>query len=362
MSSRSIDSAVYRILDANLDRAAEGLRVAMDLVRFALDDEPGSRRLRDVRHEILSLVSSLPRLQGQRLAARDSEQDAGRELGHSAPGRPLPEVFSANIHRAQEAVRTLEEIVRGFSPEAADRLGGVRYRLYTLEKEYQPRIDAWGGRAKLDFDLYVVTSPELQRGRSLEEVVTLAIAGGAGCIQLRAKKLGKRELLREARTLRKITRDAGVTFIINDHIDIALTVEADGVHLGQDDFPIPEARRIVGPAMILGASTHSVEEALQAEREGASYINVGPVFATQTKEGVGAPVGVDLVAQVKAAVHTPQTCMGGIKLHNVREVVLAGAERIAVVSEVVGADDIAASARALVEAIREAKEGRAGVI
>jgi thiamine-phosphate pyrophosphorylase len=182
-----------------------------------------------------------------------------------------------------------------------------------------------------------------------------AIAGGAGCIQLRAKKLGKRELLREARTLRKITRDAGVTFMINDHIDIALTVEADGVHLGQDDFPIPEARRIVGPAIILGASTHSVEEALQAEREGASYINVGPVFATQTKEGVGAPVGVELVAQVKAAVHTPQTCMGGIKLHNVREVVLAGAERIAVVSEVVSADDIAAAARALVEAIGKQK-------
>lgn len=358
MSSTRIDQATYRIVDANLDRVAEGLRVAMDLVRFALDDEAGSLRFRQLRHEILALAEQLPRLSARRLECRDSEADVGRALGRGDAGRRPEKVFSANVHRAQEGLRVLEELARGFGPGVADGFNRARYALYSLEKEYQPRIDRWGGCARLDFELYVVTGPELSRGRSLEEVTASALKGGAGCVQLRAKGLGKRPLLKAAREMRRLTEDAGATLIINDHLDIALAAGADGVHLGQDDLPIPEARRLAGPALLLGASTHTLEQALEAEREGADYINVGPVFPTQTKQGGSPPVGPALITRVKAEVRTPQTCMGGIHLGNVREVVLAGADRVAVVSAVVAAEDIEQAARALVDEIHRAKEER----
>lgn len=358
MSSIRADRGTHRILDANLDRVAEGLRVVMDIVRFALEDEEGSRQFRALRHQVLALCEQLPRLGAQRLEARDSDSDVGRELGRGRWGRPLPEVFSANVHRAQEGLRVLEELARGFSPSVADGFNEARYKLYSLEKEFQPRMDRWGARDKMNFELYVVTGPELSRGRSLEEVTASALKGGAGCIQLRAKSLGKRPLLEAARNLRRLTEEAGATFIVNDHLDIALAVGADGVHLGQDDLPIAEARRLAGSALLIGASTHSLEQALQAEQEGAGYINVGPIFATQTKVGGSAPVGTDLIAQVKARVRTPQTCMGGIHHSNVREVILQGAERVAVVSAVVAADDIEQAARSLLDEIHRAKEER----
>lgn len=358
MSLRKIDRAVYRIVDASLDRSAEGLRVVMDIVRFALDDKHASEELRLLRHRILALTRGIPLLDIRRLESRDSEADVGQPLGRGAAGRSLAESFLANIHRAQEAVRSLEETIRTFGASRADGYNRIRYRLYDLEKQIYPKVLEYDLTSKLDFDLYVVTGPEQSRGRSLEEVVRKAIAGGAGCIQLRAKSLGKRELLEEATLVRNITAEAGVTFIVNDHLDVAIASEADGVHLGQDDFPISEARTIVGPGMIIGASTHSVEQAQKAEREGADLLNVGPIYPTQTKAVTTEPVGVNLIAEVKEAVSTPQTCMGGINLSNVREVILKGAERPAVVSAVCAAEDIEAATRALVEAIRKAKEER----
>jgi thiamine-phosphate pyrophosphorylase len=358
MCSKEIDQGIYRILDANLDRAAEGLRVVMDVARFSLDDSSSSEQLRQIRHSLLAHAGKIPRFNAVRLISRESESDVGQGLGHGSPGRDLPGVFGANIHRAQEAVRSLEEFSRSFSPSAADGFSQCRYELYHLEKQLQPRVDALGCREKMDFDLYVVTGPELSRSRELEEVVSAALRGGAGAIQLRAKHFNKRQLLTAARNLRRLTEDSGATFIINDHIDIALSCGADGVHLGQEDLPVPEARAIAGSGMLIGTSTHNVEEALQAEKEGAGYINVGPVFPTKTKDGVVNPVGCELIGKVLQQVNIPQTCMGGIHSGNVRQTIMAGAERIAVVSAVVAADDIEKAARELVEKIHQAKEER----
>lgn len=213
-------------------------------------------------------------------------------------------------------------------------------------------------RDKLDFELYVVTGREQARGRAHEAVVRAAIRGGAGCIQLRDKTISRRELLEEAYLLQALCAEMGATFILNDHLDIALAVGADGCHLGQDDLPIPEARRVAGPDFILGASTHSVNQALRAVEEGASYINVGPIFPTATKKGGHPPVTPDLIRQVKPLVSIPLTTMGGINPSNVAEVVRAGADRVAVVSAVVGADDVEAAAREMVDLIRSAKAER----
>lgn len=206
-----------------------------------------------------------------------------------------------------------------------------------------------------DFQLYAITGEEFHPGRSMLEVMEEAIQGGATVIQLRDKKSSKRDILAKARALRELTARYDVTFIVNDHIDIALAAEADGVHLGQDDLPLKEARKIMGNK-IIGISTHRIEEARQAEAEGADYIGVGPVFATQTKEDVTDPVTTEYVRQVANEITIPFVAIGGIKLHNVDQVLAAGAERICAVSEIVGSQDVAGTCRKFLAKISAAQE------
>lgn len=197
----------------------------------------------------------------------------------------------------------------------------------------------------LDFDLYPVTCQKLSRGRSNLEVLEALIRGGARVVQLREKEMPDRELYLMAKAFRDRTARAGMTLIINDRVDLCRAVEADGVHLGQDDFPVSEARRLLGPQTVIGVSTHSLEQALQAVEEGADYINVGPIFETHTKEHAGPPVGIELFRKVRAMVKIPITVMGGINLDNLNLVLEAGVDRVAVVSAIVGAEDVAGTVR-----------------
>ncbi len=206
-----------------------------------------------------------------------------------------------------------------------------------------------------NFGLYVVSGSTFSRGRSLLEVAALALEGGAGIIQLREKELTGKELVRQGQRLKDLCTSYGAKFIVNDRADIALAVDADGVHLGQDDIPISYARKILGPDKIIGISTHSLEQALEAQAAGADYIGVGPVFETQSKADVAAPVGLELVAKVAAAISIPFVAIGGIKLHNVDQVLAAGAKNIAVITEVVGAEDIRLAALALKERIAQVR-------
>lgn len=205
-------------------------------------------------------------------------------------------------------------------------------------------------RRFLDIDIYPVTCEKLSNGRKDEEILERVIEGGAKIVQLRDKDASRQALSQKARHFREVTAKANVLLIINDHIDIAMDVEADGVHLGQDDFSIEEAVRM-SPDLIIGASTHSLEQARRAKAQGATYINVGPVFATQTKEGAPVPVGVDLVKTVADNVDTPLTVMGGIKSDNIHQVLEAGARRVAVVTAITQAPDPAEATTRLRELI-----------
>ena len=202
-----------------------------------------------------------------------------------------------------------------------------------------------------NFGLYVVSGSIFSRGRSLLEVSAQALAGGAGIFQLREKELNGKELVSQGLKLRQLCASYGARFIVNDRVDIAVAGDADGVHVGQDDIPISYAREILGPDKIIGISTHSLEQALAAQAAGADYIGVGPVFATQSKADVCTPVGLDLVAKVAEVIAIPFVAIGGIKLHNVDQVLAAGAKNIAVITEVVGAEDIRQAALALKEKI-----------
>ncbi len=208
----------------------------------------------------------------------------------------------------------------------------------------------------LDFRLYVITGEEFHPHRPLVDVMREAMEGGADFIQLRDKKSTKKQILEKAKALRQLTKQYGVPFIVNDHVDIALAVDADGVHLGQDDLPLQEARKIVGDK-IIGISTHSIEQAYEAERGGADYIGVGPIFPTKTKEDVVEPVTLSYLREVVEKISIPFVPIGGIKLHNVDEVLDAGAKNVCVVSEVVGSSDVKGTCEAFIEKIK-ARESR----
>jgi thiamine-phosphate pyrophosphorylase len=177
-------------------------------------------------------------------------------------------------------------------------------------------------------------------------------------IQLRDKVAGPRQLLHEARQIAQLCRERRVCFIVNDRLDLALAVDADGVHLGQDDLPPGNARALLGASKILGVSTHSLEQALRAAEQGADYLGIGPIFATATKATGYEPIGCDTIRQLRARIDIPIVAIGGIRLSNVGEVIQSGATGVAVISEIVGVDDITAATRAFVTAIGQAESGR----
>ncbi len=218
------------------------------------------------------------------------------------------------------------------------------------ERRPPPRSTALHDRLRL----HVLTDRALARGRSTAEVVTAALAGGATVVQLRDKERTGAALVRVGHHLRALTRAHGGLLIVNDRVDVALAIDADGAHVGQDDLPAREARRLLGPDRLLGVSARTVEEAVRAAGEGANYIGFGPVFPTATKGDAGPPRGLEDLRRACRAVTVPIVAIGGITSDNVGDVLVAGAAGVAVIAAVVTAPDMAAATRTLREAIRDA--------
>ena len=204
-------------------------------------------------------------------------------------------------------------------------------------------VSVWQDRLRGSLRLYVLTDRQLARGRSEPEVVEAAIAGGATAIQLRWKTGSMREALTVGRELKQICARSGVLFVVNDRIDLALALDSDGVHLGDEDLPLLAARRIIGNQMLIGYSPPTLAEAIEAEQLGADYLGIGPVYGTSTKADAGDAVGVERIAAVSRAVSIPIVGIGGINAANAARVVAAGAAGVAVISSVVAADDIRAA-------------------
>nr|AQS32416.1 hypothetical protein [uncultured archaeon] len=199
--------------------------------------------------------------------------------------------------------------------------------------------------------LYVITESSISKGRSNEFIVKEAIKGGAEIIQLREKEWDKDEVKEEAVKLLKICKENNVLFIVNDYVDIAMEIGADGVHLGQSDMPIAEAREICGDKLIIGLSTHSVEQAIDADQEDVDYITIGPIFKTRVKDY---EVGIEIIKPVLDNVLKPVIAIGGINMENIDEVLGQGAESVAVISAVVSAENVNEAARELVKKIKNA--------
>ena len=197
-----------------------------------------------------------------------------------------------------------------------------------------------------NIDLYPVTCQALSNGRTNLEVLDAVLAGGAKIIQLREKDRTKKDLYHLAVIFRKKTQACNALLVINDHIDIALAVDADGVHLGQKDLPVNAARKIA-PDLIIGASSHDLTQALQAEKDGADYINIGPVFPTKTKKNAPEFIGTNAIKTIGPKLNKPFTVMGGINQTNIHEVLKAGARRVAMVTGITRAENITERVQAL---------------
>jgi len=207
-----------------------------------------------------------------------------------------------------------------------------------------------------EIDLYPVTGRALFAGRSDEEVIGQLAAGGAKIVQLREKNISDREFFALATLYRRETERHNMLLIINDRPDVALLCGADGVHLGRDDLPVPEVRKLLGHGAIIGASSHSVAQAIEAEKLGATYVNVGPLFPTPTKPDA-VIIGLEPLREAVAKVNIPVTTMGGIALDNIGDVLGAGVRHVGVITAVFGQPDIAAATRELVDRIRHYRGG-----
>lgn len=316
---------LYRVLDANLNRATEALRVVEEIARFNLSDSYLARQLKQLRHE---LTGHFEPLQDTLLLARDTQTDVGTSISTSSEHAraDLTAVLAANFDRLGQSLRSLEEFSKPLDETVAGAIERLRYESYTLEKavSHHHRSDTrLQGKC-----LHAITGGEPDNDRFSEQVARL-IRLGADVIQLRDKQLSDRELLERAKKLTELTRRAGVLSVINDRVDVALVAAATGVHIGQEDFSVAEVRKIAGDRLLVGVSTHSIEQARAAELDGADYIGAGPTFPSKTKQFSQFP-GTQLLEEIAREIAVPCFAIGGIDADNIEDVLYTGVRRVAV--------------------------------
>jgi len=349
---------LIRILDAAANRAGEALRVVEDYVRFALNDRAITAVCKQLRHDLTAALAPLS--MPERLAARDTVHDVGTELSTPAEmtRADLADVAAANVRRLQESLRSLEEFGKVLDAALASRCEQLRYRAYTLQQQLDaatsishpqisprptaggeptPQQPATSQRLTLLQRIEAARLYVLLDGRESEAAfVALArslIEAGVDVLQLRDKNLDDRTLLARARLLREATRDMATNdratlFIMNDRPDLALLADADGVHIGQEELTVAEARRILGPTPLIGVSTHTIEQARAAVTDGADYLGLGPTFPSTTKQFESFP-GLEFLRAAAQEITLPAFAIGGITAENIVEVRATGIHRVA---------------------------------
>jgi thiamine-phosphate pyrophosphorylase len=348
------------MIDANLNRSSEGLRVLEDVARFLINDAELYQLLRTLRHDLARETESLS-------VGLLSQRDAGHDVGHLSSRekelnmkttslQDLLDLVKANAKRVEESLRVVEELAK--LPEISSVLNSAsfeqaRFALYTLERDLISRILR---RDKIEriSGLYVILDRQFLAGKDELDIAGQIIDGGAKVIQLRDKQSKRGELLLVAQKLRELCSQADVLFIINDYLDLAMAADADGLHIGQEDLPLPVVRRELPIDKVVGCSVTTLSQATKAQTEGADYIAVGSIFPTTTKKEA-IVVGVDILKELKRTASIPLVAIGGINQNNVGEVVAAGADAVAMISAVLGEKDVRGAVQKLVQKIDLAK-------
>lgn len=349
------EDRLLALIDANLNRSREGLRVLEDYARFILRDVAATSELKNLRHDLVAAELAFRSECPNAIRQRDTDADVGTGLTTQAEMQRenLTDITVANARRVQEALRSLEEFGKTLGGEFAASIKQLRYRSYAVEQTLIP-VDAmeateWQAvrrhrRAQLQAArLYVLVTEKLCAA-PWQEVVREALSGGADVIQLREKELDDQELIGRGRWLAEACEESGALFIMNDRIDIAVACGAHGVHLGQNDGSVAEARSQLRADQLLGVSTHDTHQLSAAMADAADYLGVGPVFESQTKSFSDFP-GLDLVDAASSSVSVPWFPIGGIGRDNLKMVMEAGAVRVAVCGAVIGERRPASAAR-----------------
>ena len=330
----------YRIIDANFNRAREAARVMEEYCRFALSSKPLSSRAKQIRHRISATVNDLGI--DALVAARDSVSDVGRglQVTDQLKRTDLRQGFIAGAKRITEALRVLAETVAPISSDAYDEFEKLRFDAYTLEKDVLAFDNTSARFAQVS--LYVLISADNQtQSQDVVSLVKACAAGRADCIQLRAKNITDKHLLTLARDFVKACTQAGVISIINDRPDIVILAAADGVHLGQDDLDIDDVRAIQQKPMIIGISTHNIDQLKKAIQTNPTYVALGPVFETPTKPGINiaGPEYLTQALELLADSSINHVAIGGITGGNIGEILKKGVKAVAICSAVCSNND-----------------------
>ena len=325
------DNRIAQLIDANLDRAREGLRVMEDWCRFGLKRSDFSIQIKDWRQQLGAHHHKIYR------KARLTSKDPAMGISHPLQKvRETPEaVFIANSSRVQEALRVIEEFTRITDTKLCEVATKIRYQTYDIEIKVLNSNENMDKRQTLkDCSIYLLTTNR----SNLEEVVLQALKAGVKIVQYREKFLNDNEKVLQAKSLASLCKEYNSLFIINDRIDIALAVEADGIHLGQEDMPTKIAREILGTEKIIGRSTHCSEDIKNAEKEGCDYIGIGPIFPSETKKQLR-PLGIDYLKKGLSETLLPAFAIGGINSSNINKLNHINNLRIAVSDAIINSND-----------------------
>jgi len=324
-----MDRNIARLVDANVNRVSEGLRVVEDVCRYYANDSQLQQALKTLRHRFMQAVPC-----DNHIMARNAAED----VGFAAQGdlksyrRDLASLCRANMKRAQEGLRVLEEVFRLATDDRTQKIKTIRYAVYDIERDLMARV----ARKRLRRGLYLImTDPPMGYTQLAESAVQAKIPA----VQLRCKQGSTRERLALARQIRKITAGSETLFIVNDSVDITLLAEADGLHVGQEDIPPGDARELIGHRCILGFSTHNLAEVEKAQREPVDYIGFGPIYATISKGKTEPITGTGVLQEAIRQSNHPVVAVGGINAERLRDVAACLPHNAAIISMIADADD-----------------------
>jgi len=330
-STESEDLRIYQIIDANLDRAREGLRVLEDWARFGLGENDSVKRIKNFRQILGKNHLEIYK------QSRNFIEDECKGLTHKEQSkRNAPDqIISSNAGRVQEALRVIEEFARLHNHELSKIASEIRYEIYTLEidllnlSKYKD-----SGEILKENNLYVITDQK----ENLLEIIENILIAGVKIIQHRFKKGTDKDHVQEAIKIKNLCKRYNSLFVVNDRIDIALASNADGIHLGQDDLGLKTARKLLGYSKIIGISANNEIEISNALKEGCDYIGIGPVFKTETKKDKK-PLGIEKIKTLTKDLNIPWFAIGGVTKNNISYLKSNGFKKVALISQLMNSED-----------------------
>jgi len=350
---------ILKILDANLNRSREGLRVCEDILRFLFQDDKLTKRIKTLRHNLTDVFISSSFNKKEIIQHRNIHTDKTKYFNpeQEFSKKNIEEIFESNIQRVQESLRVLEEITKLEDINLSKEFKTLRFKAYDVEKVFFliPTMKKVPFNID-DLKLYVILDLDWCKNKDIFKITEDLIVENVKTIQLKGGNSTGKELLLIGKRLRNLTMKKNINLIINDRIDICMALKADGVHLGQQDIPISIARRLLGKEKIIGISTHNVDELYKANKTDADYISIGPIFKSTSKPDL-LPIGIDIFNKVAFAINKPLIAIGGINKININKLYGKNLAGIAVINAILSQENVKLATKELIDKVDKRLKG-----